>query len=126
MSKALSERSGLELVQEMRKLTKEMFNKSEDAEALTALIEKRGALMEDYDRLKATNPRAAAAMEKDKNKIKKILEEMRELDKGVNASLEKMHAEAKLDLESTTSNQKVLGYTNQAIASSGSFMDIKN
>lgn len=114
----------LEIIVELLNLTRKM-SKSEDADFLVDAIDKRGELMAEYDALKTSSSDAAALIEKNKPKISEAINEIMELDKKINKSLFSMYHESKTDLQNSTRNNKILNYTNQAISSSGSYMDFK-
>lgn len=115
---------GLEIITELLDLTRKMA-KSDDTDFLIEAIDRRGELMAEYDALKASSPEASAAIEKNRPDISEMLNEIIELDKKINKSLFSMYHEAKSGLQSSTRNNKILNYTNQAISASGSYMDIK-
>lgn len=115
---------GLEIITELLDVTRKMV-RSEDADLLADAIDRRGELMAEYDALKASSAEAAAAIEKDKPLISKMINEIIELDKKIDKSLSSMYREAKSDLQNSNKNKKILNYTNQAISPSGSYMDYK-
>lgn len=122
MSKQVA-RSGLDIIAEMLKLTREMAD-SNDADYLIESIDKRGELMDEYDALKK-NPASAAEIEDNKPKISKMLNEMIALDKKISDMIGFFYHEAKTELQASAKKSKVLNYTNQAISASGSYMDYK-
>lgn len=123
MSNVRSKRSILAVMTEILTLTRKMAA-SRDADFLVSAIDDRERLIDEYKHLKA-DPGAADAFERDKPEIDKMTGEIAELNKTIGATLNSLLAEAKLELESSVSRNKVLNYTNNAISSSGSYMDYK-
>lgn len=125
MSGAVKDRNGLEIITEMLALTREMSYKTDDADFLLASIERREQLMQEYDAVTSATLYAKEDAGRDKPEIKHMIDEIIELDKTINASLLSMRNEAKQQVTSSNIQKKVLNYTNQAISSSGSYMDFK-
>lgn len=124
MSGLRGERSGLAVMAEMLELTRKMAA-SGDADFLISSIDKRQSLIDEYELLKAPGSPATAELERDKAEIGRIKGEIVELDKKIDVSLKSMMSQTKAELENSVSNAKVLNYTNNAISSSGSYMDYK-
>lgn len=124
MSNPVKERSGLAIITALLELTRKMAA-SDDADFLVSSVGKRELLMGEYDRLKASSPYAAEAIEKDKPEISRMIAEIIELDKQINKTLNAFYTMSKHELEGSNTNRKILNYTNNAISASGSYMDYK-
>lgn len=121
MSGAAKNRGGLEIMNDILGITQEIAG-SEDVDFIIASLDRRGFLMDEYDRVKAASPES---IKKDRSNIDRVKVEIAKLDSGIGDNLQKLRAQAKQDLESSNTQKKVLGYANQAVSSSGSYMDFK-
>lgn len=115
------ERGCLEIMNELLAITREMAG-TEDVDILFASIDRRGLLIEEYEQVKAASPNAE---EKNRQEIGRVKAEIAKLNKEVDKTLQKLYAQAKDDLKNSNAQNKVLGYTNQAMSSAGSYMDFK-
>lgn len=125
MSESAAERSGLEIISELLSLTRLMVAKIDNSDFLVSSVDERGRLLEEYGYLKNSSASAKAEIEKDKPKIDKMISEITNFDKQINAALIAFRDEAKRDLQNSNTQKKVLNYTNNTISSSGSYLDIK-
>lgn len=121
MSSDIKKRTGLEIMADILSVTREMAG-SENADFIVDSIDRRERLMAEYDGLKAASP---DSIERDRQKIDRVKAEIAQLDKEVLRTLNKLHSLVKDDLKTTNAQQKVMGYTNQAMSASGSYMDYK-
>jgi phage host-nuclease inhibitor protein Gam len=118
------ERSGLSIVEELLALTRRMAE-SDDLDFIVGAIDRRGELMDEYDRLKASNRYFAEAAEKGRPQIKKLVAEIMKLDDIINRKLVDFRESNKQDLQGSVAKNRVLKYTNSAISAAGSYMDVK-
>lgn len=114
-------RGCLEIMNELLVITREMAG-TEDVDILVASIDRRGLLIEEYEQAKAASPEAEG---KHRQEIGRVKAEIAKLNKEVNKTLQKLYSQAKENLKSSNAQKKVLGYTNQAMSASGSYMDFK-
>ena len=119
-----SRRGGAAVIDDIYLLTVEMTCQLEDAEFLLEHIESRQALMDEIDRLRA-EPEPLYASQQEKELSEGFIAQIIEMDRAVLNALEKHRDEAKANLAASKSTNRVLGYTNSAIAGSGSYMDYK-
>lgn len=120
-----NERTGLEIIAEMLSITRDMSGHLSDADYITDALDRRELLMIEYDAVTGATPYAEERTARDKPEIRRMIGEIMELDKTVNAALCAMRAEVKQEVASSNAQKKVLNYTNQAISASGSYMDFK-
>lgn len=113
--------SGLDIMRELLKITREMSG-SEDTDFLIASLDRRDRLMQEYDSIKAASPES---IEKDRKEIDLVKFEIMQFDKEVGKTFHKLQSQVKEDLKNNNSQKKVMGYTNQAMSASGSYMDFK-
>jgi phage host-nuclease inhibitor protein Gam len=118
------ERSGLAIVEELLYVTRRMAE-SDDLDFIVEAIDRRGELMDEYDRLKATNRYFAEAAEKGRPQIRKLVAEIMKLDDIINKKLVEFRESNKQDLQGSVAKNRVLKYTNSAISAAGSYMDVK-
>lgn len=117
-------RSRLMIMRELLALTKEMDARAADEDFLIGGVQKRQNLIEEYDSVREDG--AIPPIEPgERAEIKKIAGEIVEMDARISEALQKHKAQAKSDLTQSNNQQKVLGYVNQALSSSGSYMDYK-
>lgn len=114
----------LDIIIELLNITRKM-SKSSDPDFLVEAIDKRGELMAEYDRLKASDTQSVASIEKHKAQISDMINEIIELDKKINRTLFSLYQDAKINLKNSNQSNKILNYTNNAISSTGSYMDYK-
>jgi phage host-nuclease inhibitor protein Gam len=118
------ERSGLTIVEELLAVTRRMAE-SDDLDLIVASIDRRGELMDEYDKLKASNRYFAETAERSRPQIKKLVAEIMKLDETINKRLVEFRENNKQDLQGSVAKNRVLKYTNSAISSAGSYMDVK-
>lgn len=118
-------RTKLAIMTELYKLTKMMVANQKDADFLILSVEKRQDLMDECDAFDLYHPDAATQTEADQLEFKRMLQEIIKFDATITEALKKHRTESKASLVTSTAQQKVLGYTNQAMSSSGSYMDYK-
>lgn len=127
MSEQASEQKAkrmLGIFAELLNLTRKMA-KSTDPDFLIEAIDKRGDLMTEYDTLRASSARAAAVAGSTNPQVAEMINEIIELDKKINKTLFSLYHDAKVNLKTSNQNAKILQYTNQAISSTGSYIDLK-
>jgi hypothetical protein len=112
------------IVDEIYRVTVEMNGKLDDADFLIERVEARQVLIDEYERREKSGE-PMFATESDGQRMLDTIKQIMELDKGINAALERLRDEVKAKLSSAQTNQKVLGYTNSAMSGTGSYMDIK-
>lgn len=122
MSSAVSTRGRVEVITELYELTKEMERRKDDADFLIASVEKRQGLMDEYDLLRQNTDDPG---EEAKAEMGRMVKEVIGMDTAITAALEGHKKASKADLTASNRQQKVLGYVNQALSSSGSYMDYK-
>ena len=118
------ERSGLSIVEELLTLTRRMAE-SDDLDFIVEAIDRRGELMEEYDRLKTANRYFAEAAERCRPQIKNLVGEIMKLDDVINKKLVEFRETTKQELQGSVAKNRVLKYTNSAISSRGSYLDVK-
>lgn len=118
-------RTKLAIITELHELTKMMFDNCEESDFLILSVEKRQDLMDEYDALDLYHRDQAAPTENEQKKIKELAQETIKLDSTINDALNKHKIASKESLATNTAKQKIMGYTNQALSSSGSYMDYK-
>ncbi len=118
------ERGALGIIEELLTITRKM-SESDDVDYIVEAIDRRGDLMEKYDRLKATNRYFAESIEKNRPQIGKLVTEILKLDEAVNKTLSDWRDLNKHSLESSVARSKVLKYANSSMSSAGSYMDFK-
>jgi hypothetical protein len=119
-----NERTGVIIVEELLFISRKMAE-SEDLDYIVDAIDRRSALMAEYDRLKANNSYFAEGLEKNRARIKKMVDEIISLDSVTNRTLMELREDVKKHLEGATAKRRVLQYTNSAISTAGSYMDFK-
>ena len=112
------------IIDEMYRITVEMTCKLDDADYLTEGIDRRQELMDEYDR-RRENGEVLFATRQEQEQSANAVAQITQMDKTIYSAIEKLRDEAKGNLSASQSNRKVLGYTNQAMSGTGSYMDIK-
>lgn len=115
-------RGRLEIMRELLAVTTEMIQKPDDVEFLLSSVDRRQALIEEFELEQKRNASLAPA---DLAEAKRLAQEVVALDKDIAVTLEAHRDTAKTDLTASNHHQRVLGYVNKALSSSGSYMDYK-
>lgn len=123
MSESTDTRSKLAIIKELHALTKGMVARKNDADYLILSVEQRQDLMDEYDLL--DNSGGEGESPDDPAEIKRLIQEIIGMDSTISAALEQHKIESKSDLANSNTQQKILGYTNQAMSTSGSYMDYR-
>ncbi|WRS26344.1 hypothetical protein U6B65_08255 [Oscillospiraceae bacterium MB08-C2-2] len=111
------------IVQNMFDLTCEMIGHLEDYEFLVDAIDRRQVLMDEFDRVK-NSPDFLSGMDGTRTaEVSNMLSNMRDMDKTVIQALSRILLEAKKELAANNNQQKVMGYMNNMVSSSGSYMN---
>lgn len=113
----------LEIITTLYHLTCEMSERCNDADFLIQAVDKRQELMDCYNNITADE--IDAPTEQSLLEIKRMVREIIRMDVTISATLEKHKSQAKGSLASSTNQNRMLGYVNQAVSSSGSYMDYK-
>lgn len=122
MNHAAACRSKIEIMSQLHNLTKEMVDKKDDADFLIASVEKRQDLMTEYDQVVAMKLEDGS----DADAIKRLVKDVIKMDQGIAVALTRHRDQSKQELSRSNNQQKVLSYTNQAMSTSGSYMDFRN
>lgn len=117
MSSAAQDRTGLLIITDLYNLTTRMSRQTNDPDFLVESVEKRQALMDEYDAYKADHP------DEDITEIKKLVKEIIAMDKKISSSLTYHQNDVKRKLSESQNKQRVMGYGNQGTSSSGSLMN---
>lgn len=112
-------RTRVTVMTELLALTDNMLGNRENPDALVTGVEERQMLMDEFDSL----PDDLTPEETDE--VRKMAKDILAKDKLISTSLSEHRSEAKKGLSANMHQQKLLGYTNNAIAGSGSYMDYK-
>lgn len=115
-------RSRPEIMRELLALTKDMANQRNDEDFLIASVDKRQALIDEFDRMEQED---SALPDDMRDKIRAMASEAVALDRIIASALEDHYKRIKDNLTSNTQQQRLLNYTNHAMSSSGSYMDYK-
>ena len=119
MITAADERTGRMIITDLYNLTSSMARQSSDPDFLMEGVEKRQALMDEYDAWRALHP------DEDITEIKQMVKEILVMDKKINAALGTLRNSAKDQLTEAQSRQKAMSYAVGNVSSSGSYMDYK-
>lgn len=117
-------RSRLDFLKQILDLTNRMTPQKDNVDFLLQTIDQRQELMDEYDRRQKQGDFPPKTPE-EKAQLQAVAREILELDKALATTLNAHKEEAKEQLSASNSQKKVLGYINQAISSSGSYMDYK-
>jgi len=120
MSGAHGSRSRVTIMTELKDVTDRMLHNRSSFDIMLRGVEERQGLMEEFDMLSADD-----LSEDDRRTIKSLAKEILQKDSILNAALETLRAESKQNLAENQAKQRVLGYTNNAMSASGSYMDYK-
>lgn len=112
------------IMEELLDLTKEMLLKEEDEEFLIESVDKRQILMDEYDLVDARDDIPELSPQ-ELQRISGIAQEIIKLDVQISNALERHKAKSKEELTASNSKQRILGYVNQALSASGSYMDFR-
>ena len=124
MSKAaLPKRSLTDIMSDMLAFTHEMISQKDDYDVVMGIIEKRSLLIDEFDALRKKVP--DGEFDRVTPEIRRMANEMLEMDVEVGKTLESMKEGAKQDLKDSTQQNKILNYANKAVSSSGSYIDFK-
>ena len=118
-------RTKLAIMTELHQLTKMMLDNREESDFLILSVEKRQDLMDEYDALELYQRGDAPQAETGQSEIKGMVQEMIKWDVTITEALKKHKIQSKASLATNTVQQKIMGYTNQAMSASGSYMDYK-
>lgn len=124
MNDAHHARGKLAIVADLFEITRRMTEQIENADFLIFSVEKRQDYINEFDML-GNNPVEEELSPQDEVEIGKMIQEMIGMDVTLTKALEGHKTEAKAALATSNNQKKVLGYMNQAISSSGSYMDYK-
>ena len=113
-------RSAKELIEELLGLTRQMALKTGDVDFLLQGVDKRQTLMDELDKTTAGNPDSRKTPE-----LRRMVDEIISLDKLITDAMINHREDAKKEVSASNQQKRILSYTNQAISSSGSYMDYK-
>lgn len=116
-------RNRLDIIVELHKITKQMTDRSGDADFLMLSVDKRQTLMDEYDAMQQL--RDDPTTYEEQTEIRRLVKDIIKMDNIIADALENHQKEAKAELVNSNKQQRVLGYTNQAMSASGSYMDYK-
>lgn len=118
------ERNRLALLTEFLQLTRSMVAQRDQEDMLLAGMEQRQSLMEAYQTIQAQGGFAPMSSD-EKETLTQLAKEIATLDQIIAPVLEDLHRQAKAQLSSSNHQQKILGYVNQSLSPSGSYLDLK-
>lgn len=113
---AANERDALAIIQELYTLTEAMVQRTDDPDFLAESVERRQALMDEYDAYAKDHP------ELDKSSLKKLVSEILAMDEKINSSLIALKGVTKRKLMETKNRQRAMEYGSNT-AAAGSFMN---
>lgn len=116
-------RNRLDIINELHNITKQMVNRRNDADFLIESVDRRQALMDEYDSTQQRKDDPTSYEEQ--LEIRRVVKEIIKLDNIIADALDGHTKEAKKDLADSNKQQQVLQYTNQAMSASGSYMDYR-
>lgn len=112
------------ILDELYQLTNQMAEQRHNPDCLIECVEKRQALMDEYDALALAHPEEKVAFEQG-TAARELVAKMLTMDRVVAKALEEHKASAHKDVASANAQQKVLDYLGKAHSSGGSLMDYK-
>ena len=112
--------SARELTEELLNLTRQMALKTDDVDFLLQGVDRRQALMDEFDKTTADDAECRKNAE-----LRRMVDEIISLDKVIGEALIGHREHTKQDVSASNQQKRILSYTNQAISSSGSYMDYK-
>jgi len=112
-----------DIMSDMLAFTQEMVSQKDNAELVMDMIEKRGVLIHKFDALMKDTP--ADEFERLKPGLRRMAQQMLEMDSEIMVSLQAIKESAKQDLKDSAQQNKVMNYASKAISSSGSYIDYK-
>lgn len=117
-------RDGADILADIHQLTIQMMEQRHDSQFLIKGVEDRQMLIDEYELFGKADPEAKVILEKDAG-TKRTLAKILDMDKVIFKSLQGLRDQSKQDLAKSNKQQKVLGYINNAISASGTYMDYK-
>jgi esterase/lipase superfamily enzyme len=115
--KASGGRSARAIIGDLHTLTKAMVGRLDDPDYLVESVEKREALMEEFDACIMAHP------DVDKSAFARQISEILAMDERINASLKYLKNATKSKLNETKRRQQAAAYTATQRHSSGTFMN---
>jgi hypothetical protein len=119
-----SPRGAAAIVHDLYACTSDMMRYLEDADMLIELVEKRQALSDEFAARKNSGEPLYAS-DSVRAQAESYYAKINEMTPKIIKAMERHRDEAKTQLTSLKTNQRVLRYTNSAISGSGSYMDYK-
>lgn len=122
MSNAL--RDGAAIFSDFVTLTNRMVEQRHDADFLIDGVNKRQAMLEEYQAWAGANPDSKAEYEQSPD-TKQMLEKLLAMDKVITKALSELKNGAQKEVAASNAQKKVIGYIAGNISSSGSYLDMK-
>ncbi|MGI6403296.1 MAG: hypothetical protein ACOX0K_03545 [Oscillospiraceae bacterium] len=122
--KGMPLRGFAEILDDIYHLTNQMAEQRHDPDFLIEGVEKRQALMNEYDALALVYPEERKAFEQDpisRDRVAKMIA----MDRAVAKALEEHKASAHQDVAAANARQKVLDYLGKSHPSGGNLMDYR-
>ncbi|MDR2908395.1 MAG: hypothetical protein LBU86_00730 [Oscillospiraceae bacterium] len=117
-------RDGAAIIADLHLLTIRMAEQRHDADFLTDGVEKRQALIDEYQRWAGKHPEARTAFERTAE-AKQAVEKILSMDQVITRALTEFKAEAQQNVKNANAQKKVMGYLGGSISASGSYLDMK-
>lgn len=119
-------RTKLQIITELHDLTMQMTENLDDADFLILSMEKRQDLIEECNMLDVLDPELAKPSAEDMHAIRGLVDKILSKNIDISTALENHKAQAKDELAASTQKQKIMGYMNNAMSASGSYMDYRD
>lgn len=120
-----TQRTKLQIVTDLHAVTKQMLEQLDDPDFLIDAVDQRQDLMDEFDMLEISHPDLPALSPQETATIKQLLQEIMGFDISIATALENHKSESKNALATSNQQQKMMGYVNQSLSGSGSYMDFK-
>ena len=117
-------RDGNVIIKDLHILTARMVEQRHATDFLTDSVEQRQLLIDEYQHWADEYPKDRATYEKTaeaKRMVKKILE----MDQVISKTLSELKTVVQQSVQSSSAQQKVIGYLGGSASASGSYMDFK-